>query len=149
MNTRTETRIPAINQPWPQQGGIYTGSRLIGGVEHHVVIADSVKHDIKKFPQFQITRSDVEAGVSRAGHINGFTDWRAPDQEDLQLAFTNCREHFSQEMWDDVYITQTPFEGHLWTLDFETGTATNSDSSANFRLRVVRHVVLDSTPTGA
>ena len=32
MSTQTATRIPAINQPWPEQGGIFIGSCLIDGL---------------------------------------------------------------------------------------------------------------------
>lgn len=46
MNTKTKATVPAINQPWPEQGGIYIGSRLINGAVHHIVIADGgTTHD--------------------------------------------------------------------------------------------------------
>ena len=32
--TATATTAPAIGQEWPEQGGIYIGSRLIDGATH-------------------------------------------------------------------------------------------------------------------
>ena len=36
---------PAINQHWPEQGGIFIGSRLIDGQVHHIVIPGGTEFD--------------------------------------------------------------------------------------------------------
>jgi hypothetical protein len=66
---------PAINQPWPEQGGIFIGSRLIDGQVHHVVIPGGTEFDHADIPF-----SRVEQVVAEGDEINGFSDWRAPDK---------------------------------------------------------------------
>lgn len=133
MSTQTATRIPAINQPWPEQGGIYIGSRLIDGAVHHVVIPGGTEHDTK-----DVKFADLEKTVAAAGAINGHSDWRAPDQEDLQLAYINAREHFEQEGYGSWYWSQTERDGWPWAVEFEYGRTLNFYRSHEFRVRPFR-----------
>lgn len=134
MNTEAKTRIPAINQPWPEQGGIYIGSRLIGGAVHHVVIADGgTARDIKD--------QDFKAAQGvQFGEINGHSDWHAGDQEDLMLAYINAREHFEQEGSDSIYWTRSEHHGWPWAVDFEYGTTSLNSRDCEFRVRPFRSI---------
>lgn len=128
MNTQIKATIPAINQPWPEQGGIYIGSRLKDGVMHHVVIADGgTKHDIEDH--------DFKAAQGvQFGEINGHSDWNAGDQEDLMLAYINGREHFEKT----YYWSRSEHHGWPWAVDFEDGNTDYDDRYDEFRVRPFR-----------
>lgn len=130
MSTDTQTRIPSINQPWPEQGGIYIGSRLIDGAVHHIVIPGGVEFD-----HVDVPFSRVQTVVSEGEELNGFSDWRAPDQEDLMLAYINAREHFSTEDW---YWSRSEHHGWAWAVGFENGFTVSTNRSTEFRVRPVR-----------
>ena len=132
MNTQTATRIPAINQPWPEQGGIFIGSRLIDGVVHHIVIPGGTEFDHTEVPFAR-----VELVVAEGDELNGFSDWRAPDQEDLMLAFINAREHFMQKGIDSIYWSRTE-RSWPWAVDFEIGYTDRYDRYDEFRVRPFR-----------
>lgn len=124
--------IPAINQPWPEQGGIYIGSRLIDGQVHHIVIPGSTEHDVQGVA-FKKVATCIPA------EINGHSDWRAPDQEDLMLAWINAREHFVQEGSDSIYWSRTvDSDNWPWAVDFEYGLTFDRHRSTEFRVRPVR-----------
>jgi len=129
MNAAVETTTPAIGQPWPAQGGIYIGARLIDGTVHHVVIADGgTKHDIED--------QDFKAAQGvQFGDINGHSDWHAGDQEDLMLAYINAREHFDKASW---YWSRSEHHGWPWAVDFEYGDTNSSYRSSVFRVRPFR-----------
>ena len=133
MTTESAIRIPAINQLWPEQGGIYIGSRLIDGEVHHVVIPGGIEHDAK-----DIKFDNVPGGIPK--EINGHEDWRAPDQEDLMLAWINAREHFTQEGTDSIYWSRSERSKHwAWAVDFVNGyTASLSLRTLECRVRPVR-----------
>ena len=133
MSTQTATRIPAINQPWPEQGGIFIGSRLIDGVVHHVVIPGGTEFDTK-----DVEFDDLEKTVAAAGDINGHSDWRAPDLEDLQLAYINARERFEQTGYSSWYWSRTERHGYPWAVDFENGRTTSFTRNNEFRVRPFR-----------
>ena len=121
--------IPAINQPWPEQGGIYIGSRLIDGQVQHIVIPGGIDHDAQG-----VAFKDLAANIP--AEINGHSDWRAPDQEDLMLAWINAREHFDTSGW---YWSRTPEDEHwTWAVGFEYGDTYDYDRSNGFRVRPVR-----------
>ncbi len=132
MSTQTATRIPAINQPWPEQGGIFIGSRLIDGAVHHVVIPGGTEYDAE-----DVEFAGIEKAVAAAGEINGFSDWRAPDQEDLMLAYINAREHFVQKGMDSIYWSRTE-RSWPWAVDFEDGSTPSTTRHYEFRVRPFR-----------
>lgn len=133
MSTQTATRIPAINQPWPEQGGIFIGSRLIEGAVHHIVIPGGKEFDAKG-----VEFSDLEKTVAAAGEINGHSDWRAPDLEDLQLAYINARERFEQTGYSSWYWSRTERHGYPWAVGFESGNTNGSYRDFEFRVRPFR-----------
>jgi hypothetical protein len=124
--------IPAINQPWPEQGGIYIGSRLIEGQVHHIVIPGGIEHDAEN-----VAFKDLAASIP--AEINGHSDWRAPDQEDLMLAWINSREHFVQEGSDSIYWSRTVDSGNWpWAVGFECGLTDYYTRLREFRVRPFR-----------
>lgn len=128
MEAAVQSAIPALNQPWPAQGGIYIGSRLIGGAVHHVVIADGgTKHDLED-------QTATAAQSVQFGEINGHSDWHAGDQEDLMLAYINAREHFKGE----YYWSRSEHHGWPWAVDFEHGLTSSRYRNAEFRVRPFR-----------
>lgn len=132
MSIQTQTTIPVINQPWPEQGGIYIGSRLIDGAVHHVVIPGGVEHDVES-----VEFGNVEKVIP--AEINGHTDWRAPEQEDLMLAWINGREHFKQTGGlDSTYWSRGEHHDWPWAVDFEDGIVDSYDRSFEFRVRPFR-----------
>ena len=133
MNTQTKATIPAINQPWPEQGGIYIGARLIDGAVHHVVIPGGVEFDHQDIPFAR-----VELVVAEGDELNGHNDWRAPDQEDLMLAYINAREHFDKSSW---YWSRSEHHGWPWAVDFENGYTNYGDRIDEFRVRPFRRFV--------
>ena len=124
------SQVPAINQPWPEQGGIYIGSRLIDGAVHHIVIPGGVEFD-----HIDIPFSRVQQVAAEGDELNGFSDWRAPDQEDLMLAYINAREHFDKDDW---YWSRSEHHNCPWAVDFEDGFTTITRRSHEFRVRPVR-----------
>lgn len=122
--------IPAIGQEWPEQGGIFIGSRLIDGAVHHVVIPGGVEFD-----HVDVEFSRVELVVNDGEELNGFSDWRAPDQEDLMLGYINARQHFSPS---DLYWSRSDHHGWPWAVDFEYGLVDNYNRRSEFRVRPVR-----------
>jgi hypothetical protein len=135
----SQTRVPAINQPWPEQGGIYIGSRLIDGKVHHVVIPGGVEFD-----HVDVPFDRVERVVDEGGELNGFSDWRAPDQEDLMLAYINAREHFVQKGIDSIYWARSEHHGLTWAVGFEDGYTRSLYPSSEFRVRPVRLIALEA-----
>ena len=121
---------PAINQHWPEQGGIFIGSRLIDGQVHHVVIPGGIEFDHADIPF-----SRVEQVIAEGDELNGFSDWRAPDKEDLMLAYINAREHFDTDDW---YWSRSEHHGWAWAVDFERGYTYHPRRDNEFRVRPVR-----------
>jgi len=134
-----QTSVPAINQPWPEQGGIYIGSRLVDGEVHHVVIPGGVEFDHVDVP-FDL----VDRVVNEGGDLNGFRDWRAPDQEDLMLAYINAREHFVQKGIDSIYWSRSEHRDWLWAVDFENGGTYSGNRHNEFRVRPFRLIALEA-----
>lgn len=132
MNAAVEARIPALNQPWPEQGGIYIGSRLIDGAVHHVVIADGgTAHDLED------QTANAAQGV-QFGEINGHSDWHAGDQEDVMLAYINAREHFEPT----YYWSRSEHHGWPWAVGFEVGITDFYTRDGKFRVRPFRSFTL-------
>ena len=125
------SKVPAINQLWPEQGGIYIGSRLIDGAVHHIVIPGGIEHDVKKVDFTRVSQ------VIPA-EINGHSDWRAPDQEDLMLAYINARENFQSKGIDSYYWSRSEHHDWPWAVDFEDGRTNNVYRRNEFRVRPVR-----------
>lgn len=125
--------IPAIGQAWPEQGGIYIGARLIDGAVHHIVIPGGVEFD-----HVDIPFNRVALVVAEGDELNGFSDWRAPDQEDLMLAWINAREHFEKKGWSSYYWSRTERDGWAWAVAFEYGYTGNYSRYDEFRVRPFR-----------
>lgn len=125
--------IPAIGQAWPEQGGIYIGARLIDGAVHHIVIPGGVEFD-----HVDIPFNRVVLAVAEGDELNGFSDWRAPDQEDLMLAWINAREHFEKKGIASVYWSRTERSDWAWAVVFEDGLTSDTRRSSEIRVRPFR-----------
>lgn len=133
MNT-----TPQINQAWPEQGGIFVGTRLINGQAHHIIIPGGIEHDAKG------VKFDAAAATIPA-ELNGHTDWRMPEKEDLQLAYINSREHFEQEGMASLYWTGTEDdESWAWAVDFEDGRTDYRHRDDELRVRPFRSFLASS-----
>ncbi len=133
MEAAVQTGVPAINQPWPAQGGIYIGSRLTNGVVHHVVIPGGLEFD-----HVDVPFSRVELVAAEGDELNGFSDWRAPDQEDLMLAYINARDRFEGKGVASIYWSRTEQNDWPWAVDFECGHTYDFHRSNEFRVRPFR-----------
>lgn len=129
----TTNTIPAIGQAWAEQGGVYLGQRLIGGVPHHIIVSPSIENDIKG-----VAFANVNQAVADAGEINGHSDWRAPEQEDLMLAYVNAPDLFLREGADSIYWSRSEHHGWPWAAVFENGLVTSIILSVEFRVRPFR-----------
>lgn len=130
----TITTTPALGQLWPEQGGIFVGQRVIDGQTHNIISAPGVEHDIK-----DVEFKDVET-KGAIGELNGHSDWRAPDQEDLMLAWVNARKHFEQEGWSSVYWSRSEYHGYPWAVGFEDGLVSVYGRGYEFRVRPFRSI---------
>ncbi len=130
MNTKAT--IPALNTPWPEQGGIYIGSRIINGAVHHIVIAEGGTSRDLKNQNFKAAQN------AQFGEINGHSDWHAGDQEDHMLAYINAREHFEQKGRDSIYWTRSEHHDWPWAFGFEDGCCYISYRASGFRVRPFR-----------
>ncbi|MFY2587161.1 DUF1566 domain-containing protein [Achromobacter xylosoxidans] len=132
--TATATTVPAIGQEWPEQGGIYIGSRLIDGATHHVIIPGG-----KEFDLVDVEFKDLASAVAERGEVNGHDDWRAPDQEDMMLAYINAAGLFEKDDW---YWTNTPCGSYnAWAVIFEDGSVDDWPRGSEFRVRPVRSII--------
>lgn len=122
---------PVIGQSWPEQGGIFIGTRLIDGIPHHVIVSDGIKHDIH-----DVKFIDVEKVIPK--EINGHRDWRAPDHEELMLAYVNAREHFAQEGKTVRYWSRSIHHGWPWAVNFEYGISDYYYRDFEFHVRPFR-----------
>lgn len=134
--SETTTAVPAIGQPWAEQGGIYIGSRLKNGEVHHIVIPGGVEHDIKT------SHNNAAERIAAKGEINGFSDWHHGSQEDLMLAYINAREHFHRKGFESIQITATPYgEYDAWYVAFESGHTVIDGRTNEFRVRPFRSII--------
>lgn len=132
--TATATTAPAIGQEWPEQGGIYIGSRLIDGATHHMIIPGG-----KEFDLVDVEFKDLASAMAERGEVNGHADWRAPDQEDMMLAYINAPDLFEKDDW---YWTNKPCgSSSAWAVNFEDGGVGLWFRCTEFRVRPVRSVI--------
>lgn len=132
--TATATTTPAIGQEWPEQGGLFIGSRLIDGVVHHRIIPGGVEFDL-----VDVEFDDLADAIAERGEVNGHSDWQAPDQEDMMLAYINVPDLFEKDDW---YWTNKPYgSSYAWAVDFEYGSVLNWSRLSEFRVRPVRSII--------
>lgn len=138
MSTESKTiATPIPGQPWPEQGGIYVGSRMIDGAVVHIIAAPGVEYDLPGVPFDQ-----VENAIP--AELNGHTDWRAPDQEDLMLAWANASEHFVQQGAESIYWSRSTHHGWPRAVCFEYGYVLFRNRRREFRVRPFRSVIASS-----
>lgn len=137
MTTEIKAAIPKIGQEWPEQGGIYVGSRLVDGEVHHVIKPSGTEHDATGL-------NFASAKDHQFGEINGHNDWYTGDQEDYMLAYVNVREQFEQEGHNSIYWTRSEHHGWAWAVDFELGYAYSYFRGDEFRAAPFRSF-LDSS----
>lgn len=132
--TATAISTPAIGHEWPEQGGIYIGSRLIDGATHHVIIPGG-----KEFDLVDVEFKELASAVTERGEVNGHADWRAPDQEEMMLAYINVPDLFDKDDW---YWTSKPYgSSRAWAVHFEFGDVDSWGRSFEFRVRPVRSII--------
>lgn len=135
-NTATAVQIPAPGQPWPEQGGIYVGPRVIDGVVHHRIIPGGTEFDVPA------SHNNAAERISDKGEINGFSDWQHGDQRDLMLAYINAPEQFHQSGRESIQVTSTPYgDSSAWVVDFEDGYVGIDDRSCEFAARPFRSFI--------
>lgn len=135
--TATATSTPAIGQEWPEQGGIFIGSRLIDGALHHLVIPGG-----KEFDLADVEFEQLASAINERGEVNGHSDWRAPDQEDMMLAYINVPDLFDKDDW---YWTNKPYgSNYAWAVGFECGGVDFWCRGLEFRVRPVRSIIASS-----
>jgi len=126
---------PEIGEYLPGQGGIYIGSRLKDGQVHHLIIPGGPDFDIKA------SHNNAAERIAAKGDINGFTDWRHGEQEDLMLAYINVPELFEREGYESIQITSTPYgQSSAWFVDFEYGGVGIDGRDYEFRVRPFRRL---------
>lgn len=139
MTTAATFEIPTIGQPWPEQGGIYIGSRLKDGQVHHVIIPGGHDFDIKA------SHNNAAERIAAKGGINGFSDWRHGEQEELMLAYINARDQFRRKGRDSIQISATPYgPSSAWAVDFEDGGMNVRNRGNEFRVRPFRSIIASS-----
>lgn len=139
MTTVATLEIPTIGQPWPEQGGIYIGSRLKDGQVHHLIVPGGPTFDI------QASHNNAAERIAAKGEINGFSDWRHGDQRDVMLAYINVPDLFEQSGYDSIQITSTPFDSnYAWAVDFEDGSVSADGRNGEFRVRPFRSIIASS-----
>ncbi|WP_454695710.1 hypothetical protein [Achromobacter aegrifaciens] len=132
--TATETTAPAIGQEWPEQGGVFIGSRLIDGVAHRIVIPGGMEFDL-----VDVEFDKQASAIAGRGEVNGHSDWRAPDQEDMMLAYINVPDLFDKDDW---YWTAKPYGScDAWAVYFERGYVSDWLRNSEFRVRPVRSII--------
>lgn len=132
--TATATSTPAIGQEWPEQGGVFIGTRLIDGVAHHIISPGGAEFDL-----VDVGFDDLASAVAGRGEVNGHGDWRAPDQEDMMLAYINVPDLFDKDDW---YWTNKPYGSlNAWALSFEDGGVLRWRRGREFRVRPVRSII--------
>jgi len=132
--TATATSTPAIGQEWPEQGGIFIGTRLIDGVAQHIIIPGGAEFDL-----VDVAFDDLASAVAERGEVNGHGDWRAPDQEDMMLAYINVPDLFDKDDW---YWTNKPYGSYnAWAVSFEDGGVDAWLRYGEFRVRPVRSII--------
>ena len=135
----TATKAPAINQLWPEQGGIYIGDRLIDGQIHHVIIAGGTEHDV------EACHNNAADRIADKGEINGFSDWRNGSQEDYMLAYINARDRFNRSGMESVYVSSTPYGSDCaWAVDVELGAVSDWYRNYEFLVRPFRSIIASS-----
>lgn len=135
--TATATTAPSIGQEWPEQGGIFIGSRLIDGAVHHVIIPGG-----KEFDLADVEFDQLSSAVAERGEVNGHSDWRVPEQEDMMLAYINAPHLFDKEDW---YWTAKPYGSTFaWAVSFEYGGVLLWSRRGEFRVRPVRNIIASS-----
>lgn len=135
--TATATSAPTIGQEWPEQGGVFIGTRLIDGVAHHIIIPGG-----KEFDLVAVEFKDLAFAVAERGEVNSHADWRAPDLEDMMLAYINVPGLFDKGDW---YWTNKPYGSHhAWAVIFEHGRVGLWGRRFEFRVRPVRSIIASS-----
>ncbi|THF58037.1 DUF1566 domain-containing protein [Pseudothauera rhizosphaerae] len=137
--TTTSTTPPVIGQPWPEQGGIFIGSRLIDGDIHHRIIPGG--------PEFDIPASHNNAAerIAAKGAINGHNDWFHGDPKDVMLAYINVPHLFPSKGIESVQITSKPYgEYYAWAVVFEHGDVDCHYRLNEFRVRPFRSIIASS-----
>jgi hypothetical protein len=125
-----QTLPPAVNTPWPDQGGIYAGIARgrDGQPDAHVIVADEK-------PGGPLTWQDA-LDWAKALVIDGHSDFALPTRFQAALLYANAAEQFETDDW---YWTSTEYsERHAWVQNFSYGGQSGTGKSYEARARAVR-----------
>lgn len=159
----TSGRIPAIGQPWPEQGGIYAGLMrgAAGKPDYHLVVPAGPKGFIAKVAWGGYEKDEAAAGSEYDGYANtralvnskhshpaaewaaeleieGHTDFYLPSRRELALCYANVPELF-EKAWHWSSTQYSPYSA--WIQLFDGGFQSLDHKSNEFRARAVRRVV--------
>lgn len=127
-------KIPFPGELWTEQGGVYCGIRVMGGVAYHIITPAGTEHDL--------TGKDFdEACAAKFGEINGFNDWHAGEQEECMLGYVNAREQFK---CDSIYWALSSQHNHILSVDFKYGRVSGNYRDSQLRVRPFRNFVASS-----
>lgn len=159
----TSGRIPAIGQPWPEQGGIYAGLMrgAAGKPDYHLVVPAGPKGFIAKVAWGGYEKDEAAAGSEYDGYANtralvnskqshpaaewaaeleieGHTDFYLPSRRELALCYAHVPELF-EKAW---HWSSTQFSPNdAWVQNFGGGSQLSVRKDSECRARAVRRVV--------
>lgn len=159
----TSGRIPAIGQPWPEQGGIYAGLMrgAAGKPDYHLVVPAGPKGFIAKVAWGGYEKDEAAAGSEHDGYANtralvnskhshpaaewaaeleigGHSDFYLPSRRELALCYANVPELF-EKAWHWSSTQFSPYSA--WIQTFDGGGQNSGHKSLEYRARAVRRVL--------
>ena len=159
----TSGRIPAIGQPWPEQGGIYAGLMrgAAGKPDYHLVVPAGPKGFIAKVAWGGYEKDEAAAGSEYDGYANtralvnskhshpaaewaaeleieGHTDFYLPSRRELALCYANVPELF-EKAWHWSSTQYSPY--YAWFQIFGGGNQSSDHKDYEYRARAVRRVL--------
>lgn len=149
---------PALLSAWPEQGGIYVGTKatpdgrawyIVAAIDHQLEDQAWGPYRVKidGAGDYHDSRANTEAMAAGGSElakqilaldIGGLTDWALPSQADGHLLAANARHLMDQ---DDLYWLSTQYSANLaWSQDFGDGSQDLYLKVAEFRAVPVRAI---------
>jgi hypothetical protein len=163
----TASKPPRIGQPWPEQGGLYTGIMRgeNGQPDYHLITPTAPEASIKNIIWAESYANQVGAQshvdglantrflcASAISHpaaqwtagliIDGHADFYLPARHEARLMYINLPDQFETDDW---YWTSTQLAAvpdYAWVQSFFSGNQTNLLKSGEYRARAVRRILI-------